>query len=504
MKHFYLSLLVFFGIINLSHAQDLIAAKIIDSITQNPIPYATISLNNTSGVISNDFGVFHLNIKKKFTKTDSLFISCLGYETKQLPIKSVTDSIISLSPKSIDLDEVLISNKNYSIDEIIDFIKDSLPTNYSHDPQKNKLFFRQSYHSNIVKKNIVIEKTTIPEFNQNFIDSILRVLPKKSSNYTEILGVLYKNNAADTINKLDIIKASELYDKNNEIDSEKLEEKFNAIARKHIKRDSYFKIKSGWFGTKTEIDSSLFETPEEKESVAYLEAKKKKEKERKENFLKYRKRTISNLENRGFLNEDSNLNIIHKSNRYEFELLDYAFLNGNFVYKIAFKPKRGEDYKGTMYVNTDDFAIIRLDYENVKALRDFSLLGVSVNHYLQRGTIIYEKNKADTYALKYFEIVDGESVGIKRPLKIIEKNKNVKGRRKQNEVSANINLKITNINKKELVVFENDNITKEAFNNFKEKAAIKPTYLPHYDPDFWKGYNVIEPNQAIKDFKSIE
>ena len=24
--------------------------------------------------------------------------------------------------------------------------------------------------------------------------------------------------------------------------------------------------------------------------------------------------------------------------------------------------------------------------------------------------------------------------------------------------------------------------------------------MPNYDPEFWKGYNILEPNQAIKDF----
>ena len=56
----------------------------------------------------------------------------------------------------------------------------------------------------------------------------------------------------------------------------------------------------------------------------------------------------------------------------------------------------------------------------------------------------------------------------------------------------------------ELVVFENESIAETQFNDFTEKANVNPTYLPKYDPDFWKGYNVIEPNQAIKDFKSIE
>ena len=42
------------------------------------------------------------------------------------------------------------------------------------------------------------------------------------------------------------------------------------------------------------------------------------------------------------------------------------------------------------------------------------------------------------------------------------------------------------------------------FDSFKELADVTPTYLPQYDPEFWKGHNIIEPNQAIKDFKIMQ
>lgn len=198
------------------------------------------------------------------------------------------------------------------------------------------------------------------------------------------------------------------------------------------------------------------------------------------------------------------MNFIEKSNRYEFTLLDFAYLNNEFVYTIVFKPKRKEDYKGTLYVNTDDFAIIRVDYENIKPLKTFNLLGVSFKEYLKKGTIIFSKSDNEKYTLKYSDMEFGQQFGIDRPLTIIEKNKNVKGRRKQNEVSTEINFVINNMTKKELIVFESNPISEADFNNFKEVPDVTPTYLPQYDPEFWKGYNIIEPNQAIKDFKIIE
>lgn len=486
-------------------SQRSISAKIIDSTSQTPIQFATIAIDDNTGVISNEFGEFNITINKKITVNDSLFISCLGYEKKHIAIEIFTDSIITLQSKTIDLSEVLITNKNYTIKEILEKIKSNLESNYDLDYYKRKLFYRESYYTNLLKGDVNVKKTTIPEFNQAFIDSVMVSLPKNTDDHTEILGELYGKIETSAPQKMEIFKASHLYDKKNEITFENYEKRFNDIIKKHVKRDSYFKIKSGWFGTKEEIDSTFFEDKQvDEETADFIEEKKEREKKRKENFLKYRKNSIHTFENSNFLEEDSDLNFIEKSNRYDFTLLEFAYLNNEFVYTIAFKPKRKEDYKGTLYVNTDDFAIIRVDYENIKPLKTFNLLGVSFKEYLKKGTIIFSKSDNEKYTLKYSDMEFGQQFGIDRPLTIIEKNKNVKGRRKQNEVSTEINFVINNLTKQELIVFESNPISEADFNNFKEVPDVTPTYLPQYDPEFWKGYNIIEPNQAIKDFKIIE
>jgi len=504
MKYFYqLFLLSFFTSIS-TKAQESVNARLIDSISKKPVPFATISTSTNTGVISNDTGDFVLYLKNKNSDKDSLFIRCLGYETKRYLIKKITDSIITLSPKSIELDEVLVLNKNFSVEEIIDKVKENLNTNYDYSFSKSRLFYRASNYSNILKNSVQIKKSTIPEFNQKFTDSILKIMPKYADDYTEILGDFYGNRNSQ---KLDIIKASHLYEKNKEISFQDIEEKFNSIIKKHVKRDSYFKIKSGFFGTKSDIDSSFFDNKNLKESEKtqeIIKAEKKREIERKEDFLKFSKSDISKIQSNSFIFKDSKLNFLEKNNRYQFTIENYSFLNENFVCKISFKPKRKEDYNGVIYVNTDDFAILRLDYQNIKPLKNFNLLGLSYTHFLKKGTFIYAKNKNNKYVLKYADAENGNKFRIDRPLKIIEKNKNTRGRRKQNELSSDIDFIISNKRKIELVVFENHALTEIDFSNFEEKPKTKPVYLPKYDPKFWKGYNVIEPNQAIKDFKSTE
>ena len=77
-------------------------------------------------------------------------------------------------------------------------------------------------------------------------DSVLVAVPGQTDNHTEVLAELYGKIKKGQPQKMDILKASRLYDKKNEVTFENYEDRFNKMIRKHVKRDSYFKIKSGW------------------------------------------------------------------------------------------------------------------------------------------------------------------------------------------------------------------------------------------------------------------
>ena len=57
-------------------------------------------------------------------------------------------------------------------------------------------------------------------------------------------------------------------------------------------------------------------------------------------------------------------------------------------------------------------------------------------------------------------------------------------------------------NRYEIVVFDVEPINKEAFTAFTENNEVLPTYMANYDPEFWKGHTIMEPNTAIKQFTS--
>ncbi|WP_405208765.1 carboxypeptidase-like regulatory domain-containing protein [Aquimarina sp. LLG6339-5] len=476
-----------------------ISSTIIDRKTNEPIPYATIQLSKHKGIITNEEGKFSITLDEQLKKIDSIYISSMGYQKVGIALNTITDSIIYIEPKAIELSGVFISNKNLSIDEIIDNIKENVGQNYSKDLSHKKLFYRQSDFSDLNKMNIKFKKSTIKEFNKKFIDSVISIIPRKSAYYTEALCDLYGNFDKQ---KLNIIKGAELYDKSNDGSMEALSEKLEDILKKNVKPNSYLKIKSGWIlGTKVQMDS-IFDANDEAAEVKNEVEKPNKNQENY--FLNYRKSSLKNLLSSMFFQEDSKLNFIDKSGRYKFELIDYTTIDDSSVYIINFEPKRGADFKGTIYVNTQDFAIMRVDYENVKNLKNFGLLGISFHDTMYKGKTIFTKGADGKYSVRYIEKTRGNVFGIDRPLKIIEKNKFVKGKRKQNELSLGLDIGAGEISKYEVVVFDSQPITESEYESSKENKSIKPQYLSKYDPEFWKGYNIIEPNTAIKQFTAIE
>ncbi len=501
-----LIVLTFFGCLT-TYAQTL-SSRIVDSITQKPVPYVTVQLQK-KGVITNEEGRFSFLLDANITENDSLFISCIGYESIKRPLNEFNESVIHLRPKAIELDAVIVSNKQYTADDLIDLVKDNIDKNYTTDYSKKRLFFRESQYNYLNKTNYTFVKSTIDALNKKFLDSVIRSVPKQSNYYTEVLCDLYGNFDKEK-QKLKLIKASELYDKSNELDLTKLEEKFNQIIKANVKSNSYFKIKSGFFGTKVDgedFDEIFKEDVDSTDAVALkkaLQDKKKEELERKTNFLKYRRNALGRRMQGLFFMEDADLDFINKSRKYKFTLQEYTYIGDDAVYIVDFESKGSADFKGRLYINSDDFAVIRVDYENVKPLKKFSLLGLSMNVYMGRGKLFFSKGSNDSYTLKYLEQERGVRVGIHRPLKIIEKNKHVKGRNKQNELSVKLDMATSAINKQEVIIFDTEPITVSQFEAFKENNTMLPTYMPKYDPEFWKGYNIIEPNQAIREFTSAD
>ncbi|GMN07545.1 hypothetical protein MTsPCn5_29340 [Croceitalea sp. MTPC5] len=485
-------LLLFYFLIVTAEGQT-ITSKVVDAKTKKPIAYATVQFAENQGVITNEEGVFSFAMDATDKKLDSFYISSIGYEKKGFPFEHFSDTTLFIAPKAIELGGVYLFDKELSVDDIIEKMIQRIPENANNDPVKQRYFLRQSIFGNIQKADFGFEKSSIEELNKELIDSIADALPRYSSHYTESLGDFYKTNSAY---KVDVIKAAELYDKKNIGSFEDLAKRVEVMLTKNVKPDSYLKIKSGIFSQKVQVDSILSDI--EAEEAEKLE--KELQNDTISGLVDGQKQIFEELLGEIFYQEDTKLNVVNKNRKYDFTLSGYSEIEEQEVYVIDFKPKRSADFKGRFFINIEDFAVMRIDFENLKNLKNFRLLGIFYRETLYKGSMQFSKLKNGRYELKFADFNFGRWLRFDRPLDVIEKNKNVKGRRKQNELRLNIDFRLKNTNKWELVVFENTLIDQTQFDNFKEDKSKKSTYMPKYNPEFWEGYNIMEPNQAIKGF----
>lgn len=461
--------------------------QIVDSLSLEPIPFATVHFSNKKGLITDEIGFFEL-LPEQVEVNDSLFVSSLGYDGLAVGLKQLQDSILYVMPQAIALDNVILTNKSYTSEKIIDLVQERLQTNYSTDYSKKRLFLREYYTQNTKKLDINRYKTSIPELNRKLADSFLTNMPRRNEYTIETL-CNYSGDFQEDNQKINLFKARQTYDKGNDL-MKSLNQRIETVLRDNVKTDSYFKVRSGIFGGKMDVDGL-----EKEVDSTNLEGLKEFERKRAENKLKWKddfatqkKQRIAELYSELFFTKKAKLNCIQKPNRYVFSEPELTFEGSDLTYLITYKPLGGEDFEGVLYINADDFAVTRLDFNNVKPLFKFKLLGVSYNENRKSGRMIFSKNANNNYALSYLQVTSGTEIGVDRPLKFIEKNKFVKGRKKQNEISFRLDLAMVSKNQYELRVFDHESLTEEAFQAIEEKNDVLPKYHKEFTTNFWEEF----------------
>ena len=136
-------LLLFSCSLVITNAQTF-SARVLDTKTKEPIPYATVATGLNQGLITNEDGEFTFLLENVSHPQDSIFISYMGYETKGVLFSKTENLEILMTPKTYELNEVFLSTRTLDVDDIIDNIKERLDKNYAVGLTKKKIFFRQS------------------------------------------------------------------------------------------------------------------------------------------------------------------------------------------------------------------------------------------------------------------------------------------------------------------------------------------------------------------------
>ena len=218
--------------------------------------------------------------------------------------------------------------------------KERLESNYSTDYSKKRVFLREYDTQDIQKLEINKYKSSIAELNRALLDSFLIHMPK-TNDYTVETLCHFAGDYEDENQKINLIKARLTYDKGDDL-MKSLNSRLERALKENVKTDSYFKIRSGIFGSdmnlhglEEEVDSTNLEKLKEFE-------KKQTEKklERKKNFAKYKKEKITALYSELFFTKKAELNCIQKPNRYLFSDPELTFEGTDLTYVISYKPKR--------------------------------------------------------------------------------------------------------------------------------------------------------------------
>ncbi|MDT0622361.1 hypothetical protein [Croceitalea vernalis] len=469
------------------------SATIIDSETKYSIPYATVQYGDDLGTITNENGEFSFHLGRTVAPLDSVYVSCMGYGKSAFTYSELAKDTLQLHAKSLELVGVELVGQGLTAEEIVERMKIQVPDNYQTLPVQKRFFLRQSTNDKIERAELKLVSSSIDRINQLLLDSITKALPKKSEYHTETLGELYKKQ--DSI-KLIVTKAAELYDLENQATFEALGGRLENIIKKHTKSDSYFKIKTGPISSKYQFNNGPNSIL--KDGKNDIELKKLTQR----NFISKRKERLRLIETQVF-GKKSRLDVISKSNRYIFTLQNTIKTSeNNRQYIISFAPKKYAALNGKLYINTDDFALTRIEYTNEKPIKPLKLLGVHYEETLYKGVAVYSKMNNGKYELTFSKLSHNQYLNAERPLKIVEKNKNTKGRRQQNEIVLELYYTSKNEHTFEWVAFERKGSSEAAFNKLPDNSTTELTYLSKYEPNFWEGHTIIEPNEAIKSFEA--
>jgi hypothetical protein len=154
--------LAFFLIISSSvFSQGLVEGTIVDKETKKPVPFASIGIIGTSkGTSSNLNGQFSISINE----TDSIRITCVGYESLSLGATQLLPSI-DLTPIVTQLSEIVILDRAINAKRVLRRAFANIDINYNDRPFLQQFFYRHyckdgSSYGRLIEAAVDVWKTS--------------------------------------------------------------------------------------------------------------------------------------------------------------------------------------------------------------------------------------------------------------------------------------------------------------------------------------------------------
>lgn len=462
---------------------------VFDQETKEALPYANIYvLNKNKGAITNEKGQFTIDVSF-LEKTDTLRFQYIGYKTKKITLSQFdTLSVVNLKEDIINLNEAVIFGSVPDLESIVKNVLIYKDSNYRKTTSKKQAFIREREIADITNFNLIYKKSTIDELDRAMIQELEERSPKNVTSYTDFLGHLYfTENKDDSVKiKIDPVRMVSLKEEYLE-DLKQLESLFEGIFS-NTGEEEYWKVRSGIFSQKLNLEEN-----EESKVDSLVENRRKIA-----NYGRYINSQISF----SLLDDKDDWEFLHKTGKYEYTLVGGTWVNGEAVYIIDFKPDKSGLYIGRMYIARNTYALIRADYEYApeKTGTDLQLLGVGYTENHFSGSIYFEK-KDDNYALKYFSHRLGATATISRSIVLMKKKKRFLFDKKLKELKVGLDIDVNAEESYEYFVLDEDDISQNQFNTFRQKEYMEVIYVDHFDENLWRGYSIIEPTTKMKEYK---
>jgi hypothetical protein len=466
----------------------IVTGKLIDE-QQHPIEYASVQLGSDYIVVTNTEGIFVVDLSKKGT-ADKVIFSSIGFKTIAVAVDDFKAGTYVMPIQINELDELVVSSKKLSPQEILTEVIKNAPQNYSSKPVKQTFFLRTSGDNTMINsetkfvKSSLETRSTLRELNKAVDEVTKNSANKRSKDYLESYGYLYQQGESS---KLVVEKVVELKNREKDVSGGQTARVIE-VMKKHLEPDATYKLTSGWFTVDKDWKPN--------------DSSKDKKGDVKPASLKEDVTNLTDALNKFYVNDE--FDFLTEFKRYTYTLEGYAPTEDATIYIIDFKPlKSSADYYGKIYVNAEDFAIVKLQYnlkdgEKAKSVNLKLLLGIKMIQDRLKVNATFAKDKSGQYALNFVKEQKNTYMYIDRPLKFTKNKKDKKEEEKmlKFDVLAEVDRLVIN----ELFIIDNEPISSQDFSNVKATEKYDINYISTYNPSIWKDYNVIAPVEAIKNY----
>lgn len=476
---------LFYSLLFVAQNQTL-QGRLMDENTNEPIIFANVLLSENYGIITNNEGYFVLQTKD-FPANTLIVFSSMGYEEKKIAIQDfVQGQEVKLAPANHLLDEVIITNANLTLPEILQKLRGNLSKNHALENVQLQVFMRTKTTSEVIKADFTLKDAAnlinkeIKELNQGIkSNQLVKVEPYTS--FEERLLDVYKGKDSTKVSHQKVLR---LGNPEKENSSDAAQTKLMQKVFSNLESENTFNIKSGIIPIKKNANIKDYVSLRKKDSIP-----NKLGEEYQSLFSKNR------LANKDF---------IQNMEDYTFTKLDLTLINGQVCYHLQFVPKKNKaDFKGNLYVNAIDFGVVKYEYELLEGKKMNSvnlkfLMGIQFNTFARKEMALFQKTSSGIYVPKYIQTAVSNYVYFDRSLSFTENNPDRKARK---ELKFAILQESKQHANNEFLVIETKSFDNEALQHVQIPKYIFPDELTKYDAAYWKNYNILEATNEIKKYE---